>query len=57
MKTVSYKETLQKRLADAEYAAGYLNECLEQGEEAFLLGLRDVVDARGGVASVSKGPS
>lgn len=45
MRTVSYKETLQKRLADPEYAAGYLNESLEEGTEAFLLALRDVIEA------------
>ena len=55
MKTVSYKETLHDRLADPEYAAGYLNECLEEGEDVFLLALRDVVEANGGVGYLSKG--
>ena len=54
MKTASYKENLLKRLADPDYAAGYLTECLEQGEEEFLLGLRDVVEAYGGVAQLAK---
>ena len=46
MKTVSYKSDLLKRLSNLEYAAGYLTECLEQGEAEFLLGLRDVVEAQ-----------
>ena len=54
MKTASYKETLHARLADPEYAAGYLNECLEEGEDVFLLALRDVVEANGGVGYLSK---
>jgi probable addiction module antidote protein len=54
MKTLSYKETLLKRLTDSQYAAGYLTECLEQGEAEFLLGLRDVVEAHGGVGELAK---
>jgi probable addiction module antidote protein len=54
MKSASYKEGLLKRLADANYAAGYLTECLEQGEDTFLLGLRDVVEAHGGVGQLAK---
>ena len=54
MKTISYKIGLQKRLADPEYAAGYLTACLEHGEAEFLLGLRDVVEAHGGVGRLAK---
>ncbi|MDB6033450.1 MAG: addiction module protein [Verrucomicrobiales bacterium] len=54
MKTASYKIELLTRLADASYAAGYLTDCLEQGEAEFLLGLRDVVEARGGIGQLSK---
>ncbi len=54
MKAVSYKEGLLKRLADPDYAAGYLTECFEQGEAEFLLALRDVVEAHGGVAQLAK---
>ena len=54
MKSASYKESLLKRLADPDYAAGYLTECLDQGEAEFLLGLRDVVEARGGVGRLAK---
>lgn len=54
MKTAGYKPGLLKRLADADYAAGYLTECLELGEAEFLLGLRDVVEARGGVGELAR---
>ena len=54
MNATNYKSGLLKRLADPEYAAGYLTECLEQGEAEFLLGLRDVVEAHGGVGQLAK---
>lgn len=44
---VSYHEDLLERLRDPEYAAGYLNAVLEEGDEAaFQLALRDVAEAR-----------
>jgi probable addiction module antidote protein len=49
MKTASYKRILQKRLDDPRVAAEYLTACYEEGPEVFLVGLRDVVEARGGV--------
>jgi probable addiction module antidote protein len=54
MRTISYKSQVLKRLAHPNYAAGYLTECLELGEEEFLLALRDVVEANGGIAHLSK---
>src|SRR4029079_10244882 len=54
MKVVSYKGSLLKRLADVDYAAGYLTEALEEGEAEFLLALRDVVEAHGGVGALTK---
>jgi len=54
MNTVSYKQDLLQRLAEPEYAAGYLTECFEAGEAEFLLGLRDVVEAHGGVGQLAK---
>ncbi len=45
---VEYKNGLLKRLADPEYALGYLNAALEDGnQQVFLLALRDVAEARG----------
>ena len=54
MKTEDYRAKLLQRLTDPDYAAGYLTECLELGEAEFLLALRDVVEARGGVAKLAR---
>ncbi len=54
MKTVSYKKILKKRLDDAEVAAEYLTACYEEGPEVFLVGLRDVVEAQGGVGRAAE---
>ena len=55
MKTISYKDGLLKELKDPEYAAVYLAQALESGDQAvFLLALRDVVDAGGGVSVVAR---
>jgi DNA-binding phage protein len=52
-KTVSYEEGLIERLKDSAYAAEYLNAHLaeddEHSVEAFLLALRDVATAQGGI--------
>ena len=45
---VDYKSGLLDRLADAQYAVGYLNASLEdEDQRVFLLALRDVAEARG----------
>jgi probable addiction module antidote protein len=50
MRLRNYKEDLIKRLRDPEYAAEYLAQVLAEGDpDAFLLALKDVVEARGGV--------
>ena len=54
MKTVSYKKILRKKLDDPEQAAEYLTACYEEGPEVFLVGLRDVVEAQGGVARAAE---
>jgi hypothetical protein len=41
MPTVPYRDLLLKRLVDPVQAAGYLTACLEEGDEVFLIGLRD----------------
>ena len=35
-------------------AAGYLTASLDEGEEAFLLAVKDVAEARGGIAPLAK---
>ena len=57
MKTASFRRILREKLNQPEVAAEYLTACYEDGPEVFLLGLRDVVEARGGVgrtAALSK---
>jgi probable addiction module antidote protein len=46
---VEYKMILARELRDPELAAGYLTEAFAEGEEVFLLALKDVVEARGGM--------
>ena len=54
MKTVSYKKILREKLDDPEQAAEYLPACYEEGPEVFLVGLRDVVEAQGGIARAAE---
>jgi probable addiction module antidote protein len=54
MKTVSYKKILREKLSDPEQAAEYLTACYDEGPEVFLLGLRDVVEAQGGVTRLAE---
>src|SRR5208283_2672736 len=55
VKTESYRESLLESLRNPEEAAQYLNACLEDEDaRVFLLALRDVADARGGIGSLSR---
>ena len=54
MKAVSYKKILRQKLENPELAAEYLTACYEEGPDVFLVGLRDVVDAQGGVARAAE---
>ena len=49
-----YKTELLKQLKAPSEAAAYLTACYEDSEEVFLAGLRNVVDAHGGVRAVAK---
>lgn len=54
-KTRDYHETLIKRLKDPLEAAEYLNAAIEQGDrEMFLVALRNVAEARGGLSRLSR---
>ena len=37
-----------------DYAAGYLTACYEEGTDIFLLGVKDVAEANGGLRALSK---
>jgi probable addiction module antidote protein len=55
MRLRDYKEDLIVRLKDAEYAAAYLAQVLEEGDKAaFLIALKDVVEAGGGMGVLSE---
>lgn len=54
-RTRSYKKTLTERLADPKEAAAYLNAALaDEDIRVFLVALRDVVDAYGGISTLAK---
>jgi probable addiction module antidote protein len=54
MRLKSYKTDLLKRLAHPEYAAEYLAQVLaEKDTAAFLIALKDVVQAGGGMAQLA----
>lgn len=52
--TSDYQEQLHERLQDREYAAEYLSACASEGQEALLVGLKDVAKAQGGVGQLAK---
>ncbi len=54
MPYVDYMDLLYQDLKDLDYAAGYLTACLEEGEDVFLLGVRDVAQAQGGMSKLSR---
>jgi probable addiction module antidote protein len=52
--TEPYRDELLRSLKDPEEAAHYLNACLEDEDpRVFLLALRDVADAHGGMRALS----
>jgi probable addiction module antidote protein len=54
MRLKKYKPDLEKRLQNPEYAAEYLTAVLaEKDHEAFLIALKDVVDASGGIGELA----
>lgn len=57
--SVNYDEIIQNRLKEPEYAKLFLEAALEEtrrdgDQEAFLLALREVVDAQGGVPTIAQ---
>lgn len=49
-----YDKHLFEDLKDPDYAAGYLTACLEEGSNVFLLGIRQVTKALGGVKALAR---
>ena len=54
MPTTDYAKQLLKDLKNRTYAAGYLTAALEEGEDVFLLALRDVAKAQGGISALAR---
>lgn len=54
-KSKSYSAFLKKELQDPELAADYLSAAIQDGDlDGFLLALRGVADAHGGIGAISK---
>jgi probable addiction module antidote protein len=55
MSSTTYKDDLLKDLKNPVFALKYLNACLEDGDHGvFLLAMRDVAEAYGGVGRLAK---
>ena len=55
VKRKSYKEYLYEKLRSSEAASAYLNEALkDEDTHVFLLALRDVAEANGGIREISR---
>lgn len=52
-KAVKFERMLKKHL-EGDQAAKYLNACYEEGPDVFLQGLRDVVEAQGGMTRTAR---
>jgi len=53
MPVKNYQDELLKELKNPREAAEYLNACFDDSEEVFLQGLRNVVEAKGGISSLA----
>ncbi len=54
-RTRSYKKSLIERLQDPKESAAYLNAALAEDDiRVFLVSLRDVVEAHGGISALAK---
>lgn len=51
--TADYQEDLFQRLREPGYAAEYLSACAAEGQDEFLLGLRNVAEALGGITRLA----
>jgi probable addiction module antidote protein len=51
---VKFENVLKKHLAEPDQAAKYLTACYEEGPDVFLQGLRDVVEAQGGMTRAAR---
>lgn len=55
MRSADYQEELLKSLRNPKQASAYLNAAIEEKDiQLFLLALRNVIEAYGGIAKISK---
>lgn len=54
MPTEDYEPYLLEDLKDLDYAVGYLSAALEEGEDVFLLAVRNIAKAQGGMKALSE---
>ena len=55
MKTIPFKDSsIAKDLLDPEFAAGYLEDALQEDVQDFIIALRNVADAHGGIGQLSE---
>ena len=55
MKTaVKFENILKEHLTEPDQAAKYLTACCDEGPDVFLQGLRDVVEAQGGMTRAAR---
>ena len=54
MPTIDYDDYLLEELKDLDYAAGYLTAALEEGEDVFLIAVRNIAKAQGGMKALSE---
>jgi probable addiction module antidote protein len=58
MKTRDFNETFAYELRDPEFAAGYLQACLEyETVDAFLIALKEIAQANGGMTKLAEATS
>jgi probable addiction module antidote protein len=53
--TVDYKDELLQDLQDPSNCAEYLSFCLAESKETFLMGLKNVAEAQGGMTKLASG--
>lgn len=52
--SINYDSFLDSKLKDLNFASGYLQACLEEGEIAFYQGIRNVVKANAGMKALAE---
>lgn len=54
MKLKNISETFENDLQNPDFVMGYLELCLNEGLPTFLMALREVIQANGGMSSIAE---